>query len=107
MVHDALPCVSSARAASSFIICKPLQAVWSRFDPKRRGFIGVHRVRDLVTELAAPLGHKGPTALWMRPVRHEVWVVRQRRGVPFTDMLLALLHYRMGPQVSGLPGHNR
>lgn len=75
------------------------QVVWSHFDPKRRGFIGVHRIRDLVEELAAPLGHKTPSMQWLRPLKYEAWSARQRRGVPFADMLLALLHHRMGPQV--------
>ena len=76
-----------------------MQLVWSKFDPKRRGFIGVHRIQDLVEVLAAPLGHKKPSAQWMRPLRFEAWSVRQHRGVPFGDMLLALLHHRMGTAV--------
>ena len=83
-----------------------LQLVWTHFDPKRRGFIGVHRIQEMVVALAAPLGHTEPSATWLRPLRFEAWSARQRRGVPFADMLLALLHHRMGPQVHSCPGQH-
>ena len=75
------------------------QVAWSNLDPKRRGYIGVHKIRELVEDLSAPLGHKTPSAQWLRLLRFEAWSARQRRGVPFADMLMALLYHRMGPQV--------
>ena len=100
-VHD----ISALQGTKQFqwlillLLCL-IQMVWSEFDHERRGFIGVHRICDLLKALAAPLGHTSPPAQWLRPVRFEAWSVRQRRGLPFNDMLLALLHHRMGPQVS-------
>ncbi len=47
------------------------QWVWSIFDPEATGFVGVHRIRQLVTRVALPLAFRNPRTRWMRLVR---WV---------------------------------
>ena len=74
-----------------------MQEVWSRYDPRGRGYLGTHALRALLMELQAPLGHRTAPEAWMTPVRYECWAVRRaQRGLPFADVLTVLLHHRLG-----------
>jgi Voltage-dependent L-type calcium channel, IQ-associated len=82
-----------------------LQAIWAQFDPSASGFVGVHRLRELVVRLQGPLGHKNPPPSYMRAIKDEAWHIRERgkgrkaAGLPFTEFLTSLLHVKLGPSV--------
>jgi len=93
------------------------QRVWSAFDPDATGFVGLHRVDELVHHLGAPLAIvftpsqlrdlPHPTridaidaeSLWRREVRRELLASRgdDPRGVSFASLLSVLLELKLGP----------
>lgn len=80
-----------------------LQRVWARFDPTRSGCLGLHRLRQFLAELregSCPLASRGGGSAWERPLLYEAWHMhRPSQGMRFPDVLLMLLHAKLGRQV--------
>jgi len=93
------------------------QRVWSAFDPDATGFVGLHRVNELVHRLGAPLAVVftpsqlrdlpyparidaiDASSLWRRELRRELLASRGHdpRGVSFAAVLSILLELKLGP----------
>lgn len=96
------------------------QETWSRHDPTATGFIGAHRLEELLRDLGAPLAvnfvgkleGKAPAfcaqaeraaALWRRRIFYESIVHHvPGRGLPFTPMLESLLAFKLGSSALAL-----
>ena len=95
--HSHLLCRFLARVWLDLDPLRNVQAVWSHYDPRGRGYLGTHQLVAFLQQLQAPLGHRAAPPAWLRPVRYECWAVRKpHRGLPFADVLTVLLHHRLG-----------
>ena len=90
------------------------QEVWSKYDPLATGFIGAHRLGELLRDLSPPLAvefrgallEKSPVfreqaeraaALWRRRIMYEsISIHVPGRGIPFTPLLESLLATKLG-----------
>ena len=90
------------------------QEVWSKYDPLATGFIGAHRLGELLRDLSTPLAvefrgalrEKSPVfreqaeraaALWRRRIMYEsISIHVPGRGIPFTPLLESLLATKLG-----------
>jgi len=90
------------------------QSVWSKHDPKATGYIGQHKLGELLRDVGTPLAvdfdgslhgksqtfrdhARQATALWRRKIKYEAITLHERdRGVPFTPLLESLLAAKLG-----------
>lgn len=74
------------------------QKAWSQIDPKATGYIGLHRLPELLEKIGAPLGNAKITPAWIRPILYECFTVHERgKGLPFNEVLEVLLAVKLGP----------
>ena len=90
------------------------QHVWSKHDPKATGYIGQHKLGELLRDIGPPLAvefagrldgkskvfcehaHQA-AALWRRTIKYESITLREHeRGIPFTPLLESLLAAKLG-----------
>lgn len=77
-----------------------MQDIWARFDPRRRGYIPVHRLKQFVVMLGPPLGHQRLAPLMWQAIRYEALHIHEKgRGIPFNDFAVVLILAKLGAQV--------